>query len=125
MNVITVQYPYRNSHLNEIVCNFFLLPFLHPGHTQMLVHLHSSCYELLANILWYTTLYYRIFPCIRDPSIFRQNFQEKSFLVIKRLTPMYKRPPIFKVKIMNKKGSLIHGKIRYVSLQTVYRLLRL
>ena len=50
--------------------------------------------------------------CIRDPSIFRQNFQEKSFLVIKRLTPMYKRPPIFKVKIMNKKGSLIHGKIR-------------
>ena len=52
--------------------------------------------------------------CIRDPSIFRQNFQEKSFLVIKRLTPMYKRPPIFKVKIMNKKGSLIHGKIQYV-----------
>ena len=27
---------------------------------------------------------------------------------------MYKRPPIFKVKIMNKKGSLIHGKIRYI-----------
>ena len=59
-------------------------------------------------------------PQLRTVLIHRytNNTELQYIQVLKILTPMYKRHPISKVKVLSKKGSLIHRKIRYFLFST-------